>query len=160
MIEQEHPNWPSSEEVEEELKNYLKDAELGSVRNLALRNFHSEHRASEGITRVMSSLSEARREKSDEQRVQELESDLRIAEMGLALLKWEISKRCDEMKGYEKAYYHISGIFEELGQFIEAELVKNNPTMSEAEREFRINARWDEVLQNTVELLWKVEDNP
>jgi len=132
MDELEHPELPhTSEEERRVLIDYLKDADFGTPKYLALGDclqLRQQERYLESLLGNCVAASEVGLKKR-----LSWESDLRMLEMRIALHQQAIDERSLNTRGYRSAYARINSSIESYGFFIKKEAKQQSSTNIQVE---------------------------
>ena len=127
-------NLSGSEQIKQELFDYLKDAELGTARHLAAYHIVEDHRLHTERREFIQSLTSA---ESEEGRYHFNAMVLRTV-MEEALLNREMNNRKATMPGYREANQFIREHFDDLGDAASSEARVKFPD-DESERTYEFN---------------------
>lgn len=101
----------TSGELKQELLDYLKDADFGTPKFLALGDFLNLQRLEEGRS---GGIDRAEKQTTDIHSKLFVESNMRIEEMQIALLKHKIENNRSAIQGYGPVYTHLDGSTDDI----------------------------------------------
>lgn len=145
------------EVMKQELLDYLADAEFGSAKNMAMRDYHSLERKRTSYRHSLEHYKKSLKLwKKDVESKLSLESNLRIEEFEFALMEHQIENRKSTVKGYDYAFAHIGITFSDL----------YGPCKREAEAKYDTEERidryadelYDQIMVDAMELLYSRTD--
>jgi len=146
MVErEENGDFTRSEQIRQELLDYLKDVDFGTPKYQACCDYLDYEYQMNSWRREVKVAADS--SGSDPEERLFYESQMRIREIHIALLEREIEKNRTRILGYSDAYAHIWLTFDDLGDIVYEETKAIYPN---EENEVNIHAfrKWGEILDD------------